>query len=111
MSNLSFKLKGSPLNASNLFIKSTIARRILLDIIDSLQIEKQLGQLEKDLEWFDKEKIIVPNVIGKTKKEAKSLLENFTIEYTGTGDIIKEQSPSPNEKIEIGSTIKLLLGE
>ena len=32
-SNLSFKLKGSPLKASNLFIKSTIARRILSESV------------------------------------------------------------------------------
>ena len=93
------------------YTTTPIARRILLDIIDSLNIEKQLGALEKDLEWYDKEIIEVPNVIGKTKKEAKSLLHNFKIEYTGSGDIVKEQSPEANEKIEIGSTIKLLLGE
>ena len=93
------------------YTTTPIARRILLDIIDSLSIEKQLGELEKDLEWFDKEIIEVPNVIGKTKKEAKELLNKFKIEYKGSGDIIKEQSPEPNEKIEIGSTIKLLLGE
>ncbi len=93
------------------YTTTPIARRILLDIIDSLKIEKQMGELEKDLEWYDKEIIEVPNVIGKTIKEAKTLLQDFKIEYSGTGTIIKEQSPSPNEKIEKGSTIKLLLGE
>ena len=93
------------------YTTTPIARRVLLDIIDSLKIEKQIGELEKDLEWYDKEIIEVPNVIGKTQKEAKTLLQDFKIEYTGTGSIVKEQSPSPNEKIEKGSTIKLLLGE
>ena len=93
------------------YTTTPISRRILLDIIDSLKIEKQIGELEKDLEWYDKEIIEVPNVIGKTQKEAKTLLQDFKIEYTGTGSIVKEQSPSPNEKIEKGSTIKLLLGE
>ena len=93
------------------YTTTPIARRVLLDIIDSLKIEKQIGELEKDLEWYDKEIIEVPNVIGKTQKEAKALLQDFKIEYTGTGSIVKEQSPSPNEKIEKGSTIKLLLGE
>jgi len=93
------------------YTTTPIARRVLLDIIDSLKIEKQIGELEKDLEWYDKEIIEVPNVKGKTQKEAKTLLQDFKIEYTGTGSIVKEQSPSPNEKIEKGSTIKLLLGE
>ena len=92
------------------YTTTPIARRILLDVIDALDIEKQENAIEKDLEWTDKEMIEVPNVIGKTVKEAKSQLSGFSIEYTGTGDIVKEQSPSAGEKIEVGSTIKLLLG-
>ena len=92
------------------YTTTPIARRILLDIIEALDIEKQSGEIEKELEWTDKETIIVPNVIGKTTKEAKALLSNFSIEYTGTGTTVLEQSPSAGEKIEIGSTIKLLLG-
>lgn len=93
------------------YTTTPIARRILLDIINALGIEKQEGEIEKELEWTDKETFEVPNVIGKTVKEAKSLLSNFSIEYTGTGDIVQEQSPSAGEKLEVGSTIKLLLGE
>ncbi len=93
------------------YTTTPIARRILLDIIETLDIEKQPDQIEKTKEWTDKELIEVPNVIGKTKKEAKKLLQDFTIEYSGTGDQVKEQSPSPNTKIEKGSTIKLLLGD
>ena len=93
------------------YTTTPIARRILLDIIDALGIEKQEGEIEKELEWTDKETFEVPNVIGKTVKEAKSLLSNFSIEYTGTGTIVQEQSPSAGEKLEVGSTIKLLLGE
>ena len=93
------------------YTTTPIARRILLDIIKILDIERQPEQLEKDLSWNDKEIIEVPNVIGKTKKEAKSILKDFKIEYSSTGNIIKEQSPVPNTKIEKGSTIKLLLGD
>ena len=93
------------------YTTTPIARRILLDIIEVLKIEKQKEQLEKDLSWNDKEIIEVPNVIGKTIKEAKSILKDFKIEYSSTGNIIKEQSPSPGTKIEKTSTIKLLLGD
>ena len=93
------------------YTTTPIARRILLDIIKILDIERQPEQLEKDLSWNDKEIIEVPNVIGKTKKEAKSILKDFKIEYSSTGNIIKEQSPSPYTKIEKESTIKLLLGD
>ena len=93
------------------YTTTPIARRILLDIIKILNIERQPEQLEKDLSWNDKEIIEVPNVIGKTKKEAKSILKDFKIEYSSTGNIIKEQSPNPYTKIEKGSIIKLLLGD
>ena len=91
------------------YTTTPIARRILLDIIDALGIEKQEGELEKDLEWTDKPTYKVPNVIGKTVDKAKKKLEKFTIEYSGTGKKVVEQSPSAGEKIEEGGTIKLLL--
>lgn len=93
------------------YTTTPIARRILLDIIDALKIEKQTGGITKDWEWTDKELKVIPNVIGKTIKEAKQELSGFTLEYTGKGEVIKEQSPIPGEKIELGGTIKLLLGE
>ena len=93
------------------YTTTPIARRILLDIIAALKIEKQEGGITKAWEWTDKELKIIPNVIGKTVKEAKQELSGFTLEYTGKGEVIKEQSPSPGEKIEIGGTIKLLLGD
>lgn len=92
------------------YTTTPIARRILLDIIDALKIEKQDGEQEKDLEWTDKVTYIVPTVIGKTKEEAKKLLPNFTIEYSGSGDKVIEQSPKAGEKLEDGSTIRLMLG-
>ena len=65
------------------YTTTPIARRILLDIIDALDIKKQPNELEKDLEWTDKETFKVPNVVGKSVADAKKLLTNFNIEYTG----------------------------
>ena len=93
------------------YTTTPIARRILLDIIEALKIEKQSGGIEKEKEWTDKEQKVVPNVINKTVKEAKKLLTDFKIEYSGKGNIIKEQTPTSGEKIEVGGTIKLLLGD
>ena len=93
------------------YTTTPIARRILLDIIEALKIEKQSGGIEKEKEWTDKEQKVVPNVINKTVKEAKKLLTDFKIKYSGKGNIIKEQTPTSGEKIEVGGTIKLLLGD
>lgn len=91
------------------YTTTPIARRILLDIIDALGIEKQEGEMSKDLEWNDKVTYEVPNVVGKSVEEAKKLLSNFTIEYSGTGTKVAEQSPEANEKLEDQGTVRLLL--
>ena len=91
------------------YTTTPIARRILLDIIDALNIEKQDGELTKDLEWTDKVTYEVPNVVGMTVKEAKKLLTNFNIEYSGSGEIIASQSPEANTKLEDQGTVKLML--
>ncbi len=93
------------------YTTTPIARRILLDIIDALKIPKQEGGLEKDYIWSDKVYYNVPNVIGKTKKEATELLEKFEVEYSGSGEKVIAQSPESDERIEEGATVKLLLGD
>ena len=93
------------------YTTTPIARRILLDIIDALDIEKQEGQLEKDYTWEDKVYYEVPNVVGKTVKEAKKELTNFKIEYSGSGDKVLYQTPVAGERAPADSTVILLLGE
>lgn len=92
------------------YTTTPIARRILLDIIDALGIEKQEGGVEKDWEWSDKVYYEVADVVGKTPDEAKKLLEHFTIEYSGSGEKIISQSPNAGTRLEDGSTVKLMLG-
>ena len=92
------------------YTTTPIARRILLDIIDALDIEKQEGGIEKDWQWDDKVYYEVANVVGKTPQEAKTLLEHFALEYSGSGDKIISQSPESGTRLEEGSTIKLMLG-
>lgn len=91
------------------YTTTPIARRILLDIIDALGIKKQTNEMAKDLEWNDKVTYEVPNVIGMNVKDAKKLLTNFNIEYSGNGEKIISQSPNPKEKLEDGGTVKLML--
>ncbi|CCY79863.1 stage V sporulation protein D [Mycoplasma sp. CAG:877] len=91
------------------YTTTPIARRVLLDIIDALDIKPQEEGMEKDLEWTDKIMYQVPNVIGKSVKEAKKLLSNFTIEYSGTGETVISQSPAANTKLEDRGTVRLLL--
>ena len=86
-------------------------RKILLDIINIMKIEKQSNQIEKDYEWNDKKYYEVENVIGKTKSEAKKLLTGFDISYVGDGNIVKEQTPKAGERYYQSGKIRLLMGE
>ncbi len=93
------------------YTTTPIARKILLDIIDALDIEKQSDQLVKDYTWEDKIYYEVPNVVGLTLKDAKKLLTNYKIEYVESGTKVLYQSPSAGERAPAESTIVLLLGE
>ena len=92
------------------YTTTPIARRVLLDIIDALDIEKQLNQVVKDWTWEDKEYFEVPNVTGMKVSDAKKLLSNFHVEYVGSGDKVITQSPNSGERIAKDETIILLLG-
>ena len=52
----------------------------------------------------------IENVIGKTPKEASKILSKYKIEYSGSGSIVIEQSPSAGTRLEEESTIRLMLG-
>ena len=91
------------------YTTAPIARRILLDIIDALEIERQDGEMAKDLEWTDIPTHKVPNVVGLTVDDAKDKLDKFTIEYSGNGEKVVAQSPEAGEKLEEGGTVRLLL--
>ncbi len=91
------------------YTTTPIARNILVDIIEALDIEKQQNQIEKDYNWDDDIYYFVPNVEGLTKEEATKLLTNFTVEYSGTGDIVVSQSPMSDTRVKAGTTIKLML--
>ena len=91
------------------YTTTPIARRILLDIIDALEIERQDGEMAKDLEWTDIPTHKVPNVVGLTVDDAKDKLDKFTIEYSGNGEKEGHQAPAASEKLKEAGSIRLLL--
>ena len=93
------------------YTTTPFVRRILLDIITILDIDKQDNQKEKDYEWYDKKYYEVPNVIGMSKKEAKKMLYTFDAEFVGDGNIVVEQTPKANERYYETGKIRLLMGD
>ena len=91
------------------YTTTPIAKRILLDIISALNIEKQKDEMIKDFEWNDKIPYKVPNVLEKTINEAKKDLYQFNIVTEGEGDIVKAQTPNAGEMLEEGGKVRIYL--
>lgn len=91
-------------------VAAPIARTILNDAINALNIEKRVGGIDKEYRYFDTKYVTVPDVIGNTIKEARGKLKDFTIEYSGSGDNIISMSPVAGSSVPVNSTIRLMLG-
>ena len=92
-------------------VAAPVAKSILTDCISILGIGKSENVHEKEYQWNEKKYYTVPNVVGMNKKDAIKELKNFVVTYTGSGDIVKEQSPGAGERIKGGSKVRILLGE
>jgi stage V sporulation protein D (sporulation-specific penicillin-binding protein) len=93
------------------YTTAPIARRVLLDIINALKIPRQTGGIEPVHLWNDPVYYTLPNVVGMTKKEAEKNLLYFDISYSGYGNYVISQSPKAGTSLEMGSTIRLFLGD
>ena len=90
-------------------VSAPIVKNILSDAIIPLGIEKQSGGTEKKYQWYDKKYYNVEDVVGLTKKEAAFKLKNFSIEYSGSGDNVINQSPAAGSRIAEGEKVRLYL--
>ena len=86
-----------------------IAKNVLKDIISIYDLKEDKNGIPKVYRWDDVVYETIPSIIGKTKKEASSLLRNFKVEFVGSGETVIDSSPNENERVKQGSTIKVLL--
>ncbi len=91
-------------------VSAPIAKAILTDAIDALEIKRRDVSTEKKYNWNDKKYYTVENVVGKTPKQAAKILSKFTVEYSGSGNVVISQSPEANTRLEEQSTVRLMLG-
>ncbi len=91
-------------------IAGPIAKEILTDAIDVLNIKKPTGGTEKKYNYTDKKYATVPSVKGLTKEEAASTLKQFKVDIEGSGDKVTYQSPKANERIYEGETVRIFMG-
>ena len=93
------------------YTTAPVARKVLLDIITALKIPRQEGGIEAIHNWNDPVYYSVPSVIGLTKREAEKKLLYYDIQYSGHGDVVIDQSPKEGTSLEMGSTVRILLGD
>lgn len=90
-------------------VSAPIAKNVLKDIISIYNIKEDTNGLPKTYRWDDIKYIMIPNVLGMKKNEAKKYLKDFNVEFIGNGDKVKDISPSINTRAKEGSIIKILL--
>lgn len=91
-------------------VAAPVAKNVLTSCIDILGIKEGKGDLERVYELWDTKYYEVPDVTGKTLKEAKAMLyPNFQVEYSGSGEKIIHQSPESGEYVKSGGTVKVML--
>lgn len=92
-------------------VAAPIARNILEDAIDILDIKKQKGATEKKYQFYEKKYVEVPNFVGKKVSEISKINNGLVIEYSGTGKRVIYQSIKSKERVLEGSKIRVLLGD
>lgn len=90
-------------------VAAPIARNVLVDIIDILDIKKSDGGVSKNYNYYDMRFANVPNVVNMELKEGIKLLKQFKVEIEGTGNRIVYQSPQAFTSLYEGSTIRIML--
>ena len=85
-----------------------IARKMLMDILPSMGIEKVTSMRRKTYGPTDVKSVKVENYIGKSKKEISN--PELKFKYVGDGDEVIDQLPRVGEYVEAGSTIVIMLG-
>ncbi|HHT38547.1 MAG TPA: stage V sporulation protein D [Mollicutes bacterium] len=92
-------------------VAAPVAKAIMLDAIDALNIKRREDGSEMRYNWYDKKYYTVPNVIGMNKTDAIKELKRFQIEYSGSGKKVLDQSPQGGTKIYEGEKVRLFLSD
>lgn len=85
-----------------------IARKMLVDILPGMDIDKVSSQRPKVETYTDVKTVKVENYIGKSKKEVVNSQLKF--KFIGKGSKVIDQLPRVGESVEVGSTIVIMLG-
>ena len=86
-----------------------IARNVFNGIINLHNLESTTEGMPREYFWYETKYTTVPDVRGKTIKEAKQLLNGFKLEYSGSGETVIMTNPESGKRVKEGSIVKLML--
>ncbi|SET30290.1 stage V sporulation protein D (sporulation-specific penicillin-binding protein) [Oceanobacillus limi] len=92
-------------------VSAPIVGSIIGDSLRALGVEPREGGMDKEYQWPDEPPVEVPDLIGLKKGELTKYMTNLTVEASGQGDYIVDQSPKAGSKVEAGSKIRIFLSE
>ena len=91
-------------------IAAPVVKELFDNILPYMGIEPDYSK--EEIEKYGIDTMIVPDFVGKTKKEVNDLLKIYNfgeIYYCTEGDIVKEQYPLPGEKVNLNSDLILYM--
>ena len=91
-------------------VSAPIFKNIAVDAIKALNILVPDKGLEKEYRYFDVKFVTVSDVIGYDVSDARKILKDFDIEYSGKGNRVISMSPEAGSRVPIHSTIRIMLG-
>ena len=91
-------------------VAAPLFKAIMQDAIVALNIPKPSGGISKEYQWYETKFYTVPDIIGMSINDAKKVLKEFQIEYSGTGDKVISISPEKDTRIPEGSVVRVMLG-
>jgi len=92
-------------------VAAPLFKEIMKSYIDIKKIEPTNTGMPKVYNYLDTKYYPLPDVIGKSLDEAKKILKGYHLEFSGSGNKVIYQSPTPNLYIEENSYVKLMLGD
>lgn len=92
-------------------VAAPVAKAILNDVINILDIKKSKEAMPKEYQWLDIKYIDLPDVEGLSIDDARTMLKGFQIDYAGEGQKVLHQSPEGGNLVAENSKIKLMLGD
>lgn len=90
-------------------VAAPIVGTIIEDSLSALGVERRDDGLEKDYQWPEEPKILVPDLIGVKRGELAEYMVNLSIQSYGEGEYVIDQSPRPGAAVEQGSVVRIYL--